>query len=157
MIETTSGAARAARVRYVVGFALTPAHDGVLLVRKTRPSHLAGLLNAIGGGVEYDDADLMSAMQREWSEEVAGVEVADWRELCTVTSPTSEVTFFVGHASADALQARHLTPNDAGEELTFRDLDGTEVQDATDDLAWLLPLAVRCGQAYRPFTVTVDA
>lgn len=157
MIETTSDAARAARVRYVVGFALTPAHDGVLLVRKTRPAHLAGLLNAIGGGVEDDDASLLAAMRREWAEEAAGVEVEDWRELCTIVSPASDVTFFVGHAGRAALRAKHLTPNDAGEELTFRDLDGTEVQGTTDDLAWLLPLAVRCGDAYRPFKVHTES
>lgn len=68
--------------QYVVGFILSPDRRMVILIEKRRPSWQVGLLNGIGGHVEYGEEPLV-AMIRECREE-CGLEIADWRSIATI-------------------------------------------------------------------------
>ena len=57
------------RKEYVLGFALTPDKERVLLITKNRPVWQEGLLNGIGGKVEDYDKDAYHAISREFMEE----------------------------------------------------------------------------------------
>jgi 8-oxo-dGTP diphosphatase len=57
------------RKEYVLGFALTPDKEKVLLITKNRPVWQEGLLNGIGGKVEEYDKDAHHAISREFMEE----------------------------------------------------------------------------------------
>lgn len=64
--------------QYVLGFVFRQPGE-VLLIRKTKPEHMAGKLNGVGGKIEDGDSDPCAAMVREFEEE-AGVKTAplDW-------------------------------------------------------------------------------
>ena len=141
-----------AKVRYAVGLCLDHDRRRVLLVRKTRPTHLADRLNAIGGHVEPMDRDDLSAMRREWAEEVGGVVTTPWRQLATLSLPAADVVVFVATADSGALARKHLAFNDAGERLELVRVDQMEREAVVSDVRWLVPLATHQPATYTPFT-----
>lgn len=67
---------------YVLGFLFSPERRFVLLIRKNRPSFLAGRLNGLGGSVEPGETAL-AAMVREVEEE-AGIRVESWHPVAVL-------------------------------------------------------------------------
>ena len=80
--------------RYVLGLMLSPDRKHVVLIRKNRPSFLAGLLNGVGGHIEEGETPV-EAMTREFNEE-AGLDVPQsaWTCLGVLTGDTYEVLFY---------------------------------------------------------------
>ena len=70
----------------------------VVLVRKSRPSWQAGLLNGLGGKVEPEELPA-EAMRREFHEE-AGKDVLDWRHVCTMQGAAFQVFVFTACAAS---------------------------------------------------------
>jgi len=62
--------------RYVVGFMFDEHGGHIALVRKNRPDWQRGMLNGIGGKVEYGEIPV-DAMKREFLEET-GVDCDEW-------------------------------------------------------------------------------
>jgi 8-oxo-dGTP diphosphatase len=65
--------------KYVCGFAFSPNHTLVYLIRKKRPTWQAGKLNGIGGKVNIGESPIQ-AIVREFKEECGVVTTeSDWR------------------------------------------------------------------------------
>lgn len=98
-------------VRYSMGFLFSAQwfDSRVVLIRKNRPAHLAGYLNAVGGHVEEGE-DELQAMVREFHEE-AGVltQPSIWTRFGTLKPrPGHEIALF--HAvDADAFEVADTT------------------------------------------------
>ncbi len=69
---------------YVAGFLFNPDRSQVAMVRKNRPSWQAGMLNGIGGKLEFNER-WDEAMAREFEEET-GVSIPpeDWQHVVTL-------------------------------------------------------------------------
>jgi len=65
--------------RYVVGFMFDEHGGHIALVRKNRPDWQRGMLNGIGGKVEYGEIPI-NAMKREFLEET-GVDCDEWESV----------------------------------------------------------------------------
>lgn len=70
-------------MEYVIGFLFSTGLDRVVLIKKNRPSFLAGKLNGVGGKIEPDERPI-DAMRREFFEET-GFYVARWLKFNEVT------------------------------------------------------------------------
>ncbi len=79
--------------KYVVGF-LIDVNWNVVLIRKNKPEWQAGKLNGVGGKIEDTDADVHSAMEREFQEE-AGVIFRDWNLLTKIVDESVGYELFV--------------------------------------------------------------
>jgi ADP-ribose pyrophosphatase YjhB (NUDIX family) len=78
---------------YVLGFAFTRDHEGVLLIQKAKPKEQVGLLNGIGGKVEASDATSYDAMVREFREET-GLTLTEWLKFATLHTPNVTMECF---------------------------------------------------------------
>lgn len=79
---------------YSLGFAFSPDHSRVLLIKKTRPEWQAGLLNGVGGKVEQDEST-HDAMVREFKEETNIDTVPEnWAEFGLHSGPGYELRLF---------------------------------------------------------------
>ena len=121
-----------ARQHYVCGFLFSRDRGSVLLIRKRRPVWQAGKLNGVGGKIESFDASPLAAMTREFREE-AGVEIADWQEVLTLTAAEWHTHFFRGFGDLSA--ARAMTDEQLEVHPT-RQLP----PDTIPNLRWMIPL-----------------
>lgn len=78
-------------VKYSLGFAFDKNKEYVILILKNRPIQQKGLLNGIGGKVEFNETPLNS-MIREFKEET-GVFLEDWNLYCELTNENSYSVF----------------------------------------------------------------
>lgn len=62
---------------YVLGFAFTADAKTIVLIEKQKPDWQKGKLNGIGGKVEHDDSNVLSAMIREFSEETGVITTSE--------------------------------------------------------------------------------
>ena len=123
---------------YACGFLFAPDRTRVLLIRKRRPAWQAGKLNGVGGKLELGESPL-EAMRREFREE-AGLDVADWQEVLTITGDDDAGSgvgwrghFFRAFGDVDA--ARSQTDEQL-ERHPVRPLPG----DVIPNLHWMIPL-----------------
>lgn len=129
---------------YVAGFYGNK--NNVLLVRKNKPEWQAGLWNGIGGKIDKDEAPL-SAMVREWKEEVGEeTKPADWRQFCilSIVSADARVYFFCRQQDDDRILAEFSNKlNDVGELMMPWSMDSIVTQNTktVDNLRWILPMA----------------
>lgn len=139
-----------AKQGYVVGFALDPAADMALLIRKNRPAWQAGLLNGIGGHVEPGENN-EQAMVREFQEET-GVLLGIWRPMLRMEFPGAYIAFYRAHVrNLDRLGACTLTDEPVeSHEITALLQPGAPI---IPNLRWLLPLAAYTADTYQPFTL----
>lgn len=77
-------------VNYVLGFMFNYDETHVVLIKKNKPSFMAGLLNGLGGKIETGEAPY-DAMVREFNEE-AGLKV-QWNPLTSFSNPDGSVVF----------------------------------------------------------------
>ena len=77
---------------YVCGFLFDPENLHVVLIRKTKPEWQMGLLNGVGGAVEYPESPL-KAMIREFKEET-GVDISTWKQFIRLNDRAWYVDFF---------------------------------------------------------------
>jgi 8-oxo-dGTP pyrophosphatase MutT (NUDIX family) len=133
--------------RYVAGFLINGNY--VYLVRKLKPAHLAGKLNAIGGKIEPTET-AFAAMQREWREET-GTEVFVWNEFCRLRGNYAldkgkrvlfEVVFYWSGVSTELPPRR----NDAEEYMAWYNISLLLADPNRFDLmpncTWLIPMAL---------------
>lgn len=74
-------------VEYVVGYAFNRTLNGVLLIKKQRPSWQAGRLNGVGGKIEPGEQPI-DAMVREFREETnLATGKSDWHRFATLDGP----------------------------------------------------------------------
>lgn len=148
--------------KYVAGFLLDAGRKNVALVRKNRPDWQAGLLNGIGGKVEYAES-YSEAMSREFNEE-AGVHIPvnKWERMCTirwgndhrVDSEGAAVAFFRHVWQGDeALEDIVTAMTDEWIEVWPLDTPNLPV---IPNLKWLLPLAAYEADHYSHFFVDAE-
>lgn len=132
------------RQRYVVGFVLTD-ESCVVLLRKTKPSSQAGLLNGMGGKVEPGES-FADAMDREGAEE-SGL-TFEWLHfatlLCNDERHSGEIACFVARTT-DGLAWESLRgkKNDVGERFELVGVDDVAQGrcDTIPNLRWLVTMA----------------
>ena len=122
----------AGRRLYVCGFLFSPDRARVLLIRKNRPAWQAGKLNGVGGKVEPSDADPLAAMRREFREE-AGLDIAEWHDVLTLTAAEWHTHFY--RAFGDLEAARAMTD----EKLEIHPTSELPC-DTIPNLHWMIPL-----------------
>ena len=74
---------------YVIGFVFNNSKNRVLLIRKEKPEWMRGRWNGIGGKVEEDDQNPLSAMYRESNEETG--HIYNWQHRITFVCPSGTV------------------------------------------------------------------
>lgn len=141
---------------YVVGFlrltgVSTDHRDRILLLRKGKPRWQKGLLNGVGGkmnfssltGPAYLNETPIQAMNREWMEETLGAGAIDWKQFAELTFMNeAKVHFFKAQSNAEEFFDLHGTKNDVGERFEVQPLDHVlRRDDIIPNLKWLLPLA----------------
>ena len=124
----------ARKQHYVCGFLFSPDRSRVLLIRKNRPAWQKGKLNGIGGKVEPSDTDHLAAMRREFREE-AGLDIAEWHDVLTLTAADWHTHFY--RAFGDIDRARAITDEQLEIHLTS-DLP----RDTIPNLHWMIPLMI---------------
>lgn len=95
-------------MKYCLGFYFSEDFERVLLIKKSRPPHLAGKFSGIGGKLE-DGERSRHAMIREFMEE-AGIEtwLPDWTFIGTQTFANGdEIDVFCAYG--DLSQAKSMT------------------------------------------------
>lgn len=132
---------------YACGFLFSSDRTRVLLIRKRRPAWQAGKLNGIGGKIEPDETPLQ-AMRREFHEE-AGLHIADWHHLLTLTGDDWAGHFFRAFGDIDAAWA-------VTDEQLERHPLASLPKDTIPNLQWMIPLLLDEDVA-RSYRVTVVA
>lgn len=139
--------------RYVAGFLFDETLQHVVLIRKNRPEWQAGKYNAVGGKCEKNEHPL-NAMVREFEEE-AGLFIAIWTPVCTLSSgthlfdsrqnPTDDdwvVDFF---ASVPPRGTEQLVKTMTDEQVVIINLNHKrEWKNMIPNLEWLIPMAKEC-------------
>ncbi len=120
---------------YVCGFLFSPDRARVLLIRKSRPAWQAGKLNGIGGKVEPTDANPLAAMRREFREE-AGLDIADWDDILTLTAADWHTHFY--RAVGDQIDSARAITDEQLEIHPTRELP----RDTIPNLHWMIPLMI---------------
>jgi 8-oxo-dGTP pyrophosphatase MutT (NUDIX family) len=77
---------------YVLGFLFSDDLKKVILIRKNRPANQIGLLNGVGGKIEYGES-CFSAIVREFQEET-GVLIENWSFLKTLKFDVNVHVFY---------------------------------------------------------------
>lgn len=134
----------------MVGFCYDTDAQHVLLVRKTRPTWQAGLLNGVGGKVEPGE-HFQAAMVREWVEETpAAPVVPTWEHFVTLLSGEHTIVFFRAFTHWEDLAALHRTVNDVGERLFLVRIESVVANPHVPNLSWLVPLGAYTHDTYAP-------
>ena len=126
---------------YVLGFAFGHEFYGtkkVLLIRKTKPDWMAGMVNGIGGKIEENETSL-AAMVREFKEE-RGIETGEghWTHFARLVIPGGHVDCFTTQLMWNEFKM--------GATKTEEEVVQVAVQDVWSfmpmrNLAWLVPMA----------------
>jgi 8-oxo-dGTP diphosphatase len=116
---------------YACGFLFSPDRARVLFIRKRRPAWQAGRLNGVGGKVEQGETPAQ-AMRREFREE-AGLDVADWQHVLTLTGRDWRGHFF--RSFGEVGTARTMT-DERLEVHAVRPLP----PDVIPNLNWMIPM-----------------
>lgn len=128
------------RKEYCLGFVFTTMdRSHVVLIRKNKPEWQHGLLNGLGGCIEWKDADAHEAMSREYREE-AGVWTHDghWDRFAELILANGDrVHCFAG---LDGRPPQTLTDEKVEIHEVWKILRGDE--SIVYNLKWLLPLAL---------------
>lgn len=142
--ERTLATPAAARFHYVLGFAFTKDHEGVLLIHKSKPKEQVGLLNGIGGKVEPTDTTSYDAMVREFLEET-GLRINDWLKFATLHTPN--VTMECFRTSSELLYMAHQTEQEPvmihAVTRVLRESCGEAKHRYIPNLRWLIPMAMQ--------------
>ena len=127
--------------RFVVGFAITPTRE-FLLVKKLRPKWQAGHLNGIGGKIEEDETPI-AAMRREASEE-AGLGHLPWRRSGLMRGTNNDGNAFECYVFSAISPATFKHEQREDEPLGLYTLDEALALPHIANLEYLLPF-VLCG------------
>ena len=127
-------AAPAREPDYVVGFLFRYGGDEVALIRKTKPAWQKGLLNGVGGKIEFDEHPL-TAMIREFEEE-AGPYIINWRCFAVMTLKAGNKIYF--YASHEIVEIESKTD----EEVSWYPVAHLRQYGVLSNLNWLVPLAL---------------
>lgn len=125
---------------YVVGFAFSEDRKRVLLIEKTKPAWMRGLLNGIGGKIEKNETAVV-AMHREAIEE-AKLDL-QWRPVFLLQAANAhygmpDAQIYVFSAFADIDQAVTMT-EERLHILLVEDLNPAEL---VTNLQWIVPLCL---------------
>lgn len=132
-------------INYVVGFVFE-SPNRVLLVRKKKPSFMAGKYNGIGGEIEPDEIPIL-AMMREAREEIqddlkkAQIHHHMWTEFACVRRPSACIyCFSISNEAITALADEQ--ENDIGEMMSVVSWNApAAIEQMFDDVHFLLQLA----------------
>jgi 8-oxo-dGTP diphosphatase len=127
-------AAPASEPDYVVGFLFRNGGDEVALIRKNKPAFQKGLLNGVGGKIEFDEHPL-TAMIREFEEE-AGPYVINWRCFAVMTLKGGNQVYF--YTSHEIVEIETKT----AEEVSWYPVAHLRQYGILPNLSWLVPLAL---------------
>lgn len=122
---------------YVVGFAFSPDRQSVLLINKTKPAWMKGLLNGIGGKIENGETGA-EAMRREAHEE-ANLDL-EWKPVILLMAANArhgmpDATIYVFMSVCNIMQAESLTE----EQLEIHPVNALP-PNVVSNLPWLIPL-----------------
>ena len=124
----------------------SPDRSRVLLIRKRRPPWQAGKLNGVGGKIEPGETP-PQAMGREFREE-AGLDVATWQHVLTLTGPDWQGHFYRAFGDLDAAHA-----------VTDEQLERHPVRppppDVIPNLSWIIPLMLDDDPVHGVYAVRV--
>lgn len=125
--------------KFVVGFDMDARCWSVILIRKSTPGFMRGLLNGVGGKIEQGETP-EAAMTREYQEE-AGVQVPNWtRFVVRYFHVTGVMVYFFYHSGRSCYSARTIE-NEQIERRFIEDLAHRRTE-LVPDVYWLLPMAV---------------
>lgn len=131
-------------IDYVLGFVFDVEDpDLVVLIRKDRPEWQAGLLNGVGGKVEWERSreSPYTCMVREAQEEI-GLYGVDWDLMGALIVPEGRV--FLYRTSAYVYELKQME----SEELQVWDYRRVSIEDSIQNLPWLLPFARHFGREH---------
>jgi 8-oxo-dGTP diphosphatase len=121
---------------YVVGFL----HDeeSVVLICKNRPEWQDGLLNGVGGKVEFGESQ-KAAMIREFGEET-GVYIGEWDHFATLVGPQARIYCYAAFSTDNSIEFVRTMTDEKIAVLAFESLDNFE---KVPNLKWLIPLMLQ--------------
>lgn len=136
---------------YVCGFLINTSANEVALILKNRPEWQKGLLNGVGGHIEYGEKP-KDAMKREFWEE-AGAEINDWIKFTELTDHRNwKVHFFYCKVEFEVARVVHSKTD---EEVIFVDLNHIRDEETIPNLQWLIPMALSMDlERCRKFIIT---
>jgi 8-oxo-dGTP diphosphatase len=125
--------------QYVLGFMFDTKGEWVGLIKKAKPEWQKGRLNGIGGKVEPTDADLNSAMIREFEEET-GVRHEDWTYLGNIEE---RKVWDIHMFSAVSDKVFNIQTKEVEEVFTFsvKDILTADSKLAISNLPWMICFA----------------
>lgn len=123
----------------VVGFAFSEDRQRVLLIKKTKPAWMNGLLNGIGGKIEKSET-ASAAMRREAQEE-AGLNLL-WKPVFLLMAANKargvpDATIYVFAAICDITMAVELTE----EQLEIHSVNDLPAN-VVSNLPWIIPVCL---------------
>jgi|SRR5579863_4302276 len=150
------------KTQYVLGFLFSPDKRRVILIRKSKPAWQAGMLNGIGGKVEYNES-IVDAMRREWVEET-NCDSPLWQHRVTMIGENDggwQVWVFSAispsHEWFEQIPRGFELPQEEPVVAVSRDYFASNIIDAIPNLRWLVPLCadehLNPAITYRPVIV----
>jgi len=132
---------------YVLGFLFSKNKEIVWLIEKNKPEWQMGLINGIGGKIEYDELP-SDAMKREFNEE-AGLIIDDWKQYAVFTDKRGYEVYCY-YALSDE-RAKTMT-----DEKIWRYYTNSLPLTMIPNLNWLIPMALSFenGETPKIYTIT---
>ena len=131
-------------LHYVIGFALTPNWDRVLLAQRFGLEWGTGKYNGVGGQIRHDESPV-EGMVRKFREKTNLMSlITEWRLFCTLKGidrygGTYKVWFFV----SDSIHTLDTVNNGIyNEYLNLIPVDKIKDYSIINALTWLLPMAM---------------
>ena len=143
---------------YVVGFMFTEELRRVLLIRKKRPTWMAGKLNGVGGHIEPGETP-EHAMVREFREETGSPTLEqDWTKVLNVVGNGYWLHIFRQEALALPSTAfKEEGPLAEQEQLEIHAVDHVanlaRMNETVDGISWMLPLCADLEITQLPITI----
>jgi 8-oxo-dGTP pyrophosphatase MutT (NUDIX family) len=94
-------------VEYAMGYVVSPDGRQVVLLKKARPSYLAGKWMGVAGHVDEGETPLQ-AMRREFQEE-AGVDIPEWTFIKILENPERPSKIYIFFACHDLSNVKTMT------------------------------------------------